>query len=153
MQKNHLTILLLIIIVTLLGVWFFSRHDANYRATRPTSRASSITNLVENRKTKITDNYYLTASFSERPKVGTIMLKVEIVDKKGNKITLPKIITNYDMPSMRGHHPSGDVALSLSRNNDYIAPVHLVMRGAWEVVIKVLEKDKEIYLGHILFTI
>ena len=147
MKQKYLTISLLIVIAALVGAIVLS--NSKHLKTSGDNQVE----LIENQKIKITDNYHLIYSFSEKPKVGTIMFKAALYDKRGSKTIGPRIVINYDMPSMRGHHPSGDVTLTSNRNHDYIAPVHLVMRGDWEITIRIFEEDKEVYFGKILFNI
>ncbi len=56
------------------------------------------------------------------------------------------------MPSMKSHD-SGDIAFQTNNKQDYLLPVNVVMRGNWEVRLKILKADKEVLSGNIEFKI
>ncbi len=91
--------------------------------------------------------------FNEKPKMGTAFLKIQVFNKKGDKIT-PFVITGRsDMPSMRGAHDSGDVEFKLNKKNDYLLPVNVVMPGDWEVRVIFLKDGKPVFYGSITFDV
>jgi len=105
------------------------------------------------RKYEIGDGNYLTYNFSEKPKMGTVILKIQIFNKKGEQITPYLVKGRSDMPSMRGAHDSGDVEFKLNRKNDYLLPVNIVMPGDWEVRVTFFIDGKPVYFGSITFDV
>ncbi len=105
------------------------------------------------KKCPIGEDYYFIYSFDKKPQLGTIILKVELFDKAGQRVTDLKIIGDSGMPSMKGHHDSGDVEFKLNKKGDYLLPVNIVMPGDWEVKLKFLKGEAIIYRGSIRFDI
>jgi hypothetical protein len=104
-------------------------------------------------KCPINENYYFKYGFDKKPQLGTLILKVELFDKAGQQVTDLKITGDSGMPSMKGHHDSGDVAFQLNKKGDYLLPVNVVMPGDWEVKLKFFKGDEVIYRGSIQFDI
>ncbi|OGD26619.1 MAG: hypothetical protein A2Y56_09725 [Candidatus Aminicenantes bacterium RBG_13_63_10] len=94
-----------------------------------------------------------TYEFSEKPKLGMVVLKIQVFDKKKNKIS-PFIITGRsDMPSMRGAHDSGEQEFKLNKMNNYLLPMNVVMPGDWEVRLTFLRDGKVVFRGRLLFDV
>jgi hypothetical protein len=104
-------------------------------------------------KCPIGNDYYFKYSFDKKPQLGTVILKIELFNKDGQQETGLKIIGDSGMPSMKGHHDSGDVAFQLNKKGDYLLPVNVVMPGDWEVRLKFIKGDQVIYRGSIRFDI
>lgn len=105
------------------------------------------------KKYEIGDDIYFIYEFSERPKIGTIVLKIRVFNKKGEKITPYAIKGRSDMPSMRGAHDSGDIDFKLNKKNDYLLPVNIVMPGGWEVRMTFIKDGKPVFFGSIAFDV
>ena len=99
------------------------------------------------KKCRIGEDYYFTYRFVQPPKMGTAILRVQLFDKSGQRITDLEVTGISGMPSMRGAHDSGDVAFQLNKKGDYLLPVNVVMAGEWEVKLRFLRAKKVIYLG------
>jgi hypothetical protein len=95
----------------------------------------------------------LVYEFNEKPKMGTAFLKIQIFNKKGDKITPFVLQGRSDMPSMRGVHDSGSVEFKLNKKNDYLMPVNVVMPGDWEVQVTILKDGKPVFYGSITFDV
>ena len=104
-------------------------------------------------KCPIGNDYYFTYSFDKKPQIGTIILKIELYNKEGQRDSGLKIIGDSGMPSMKGHHDSGDVVVQLNKKGDYLLPVNVVMPGDWEIKLKFQKGDQIIYKGSIRFDI
>jgi hypothetical protein len=91
--------------------------------------------------------------FNEKPKMGTAFLKIQVFNKKGDKVTPFVIVGRSDMPLMRGAHDSGNVEFKLNKKNDYLLPVNVVMPGDWEVQVTFLKDGKPIFYGSITFDV
>jgi len=105
------------------------------------------------KKYDLGDGNYAVYDFSEKPKMGTVILKIQVFDKKGVQITPYALKGRSDMPSMRGAHDSGDVDFKLNKKNDYLMPVNIVMPGDWEVRVTFLKDGKPVFYGSITFDV
>ena len=105
------------------------------------------------KKCPIDDQYYFRYEFSERPKMGTVILKIQVFDKANDQVIPFKATGRSDMPSMRGAHDSGDVEFKLNRKNDYLLPVNVVMPGDWEIRVTFWLNEKAVFHGSIRFDV
>lgn len=105
------------------------------------------------RKTAISADLFIVFEFNERPKMGMVILKIQVFDKKGNKVTPLTIQGQSGMPSMPGHHDTVQVDFKLSRKNDYLLPVDVVMPGDWEVRLTFMKDGKPIFFGRVNFDV
>ncbi|MCX5792050.1 MAG: hypothetical protein NTY45_07520 [Elusimicrobia bacterium] len=95
---------------------------------------------------------WFTWKFSEKPKLGTIIAKVQVFTSSGERDTSYEVTGESGMPSMRDHD-SGPVKFQTNRKGDHLLPVNIVMAGEWQLLIR-LQKDKtEAYAGKVLFSI
>ncbi|HEX9920133.1 MAG TPA: hypothetical protein VGB21_01435, partial [Candidatus Methylomirabilis sp.] len=95
--------------------------------------------------------YYFIYSFDKKPKMGMVILKIQVFDQAGKRDTSMEITGNSGMPSMRGAHDSGDVSFQLNKRGDYLLPINIVMPGEWEVTLHFLKDKKPIYSGSFRF--
>lgn len=105
------------------------------------------------KKNELPDGRHFIWEFNQTPKMGTVILRVQIFDQNNKQISNLKIEGRSDMPSMRGHHDSGDVAFKLNHQGIYLLPVNIVMPGEWEIILTFKEGDRVIYRGRILFRV
>lgn len=101
-------------------------------------------NLKADTKVEINNEVSFVYNFVERPKVGDVILKIQLNNQTADNI---KVYTEYDMPSMRGHHASGKVEFKRNRSGDYVLPIHFAMPGDWEIKLYFEQDEKEIYSG------
>jgi hypothetical protein len=99
------------------------------------------------------NGYYLIYGFDKTPKLGTVIMKVEIFTKEGKKDTSFDLKGDAGMPSMRGAHETGDKAFALSKKGDYLLPVNIVMPGDWEIRLTVAKDGKVIMRGRTNFDV
>jgi hypothetical protein len=85
--------------------------------------------------------------------MGMIVLKIQVFDKDGKQVTPLTIQGRSGMPSMPGHHDSGQVDFKLSRKNDYLLPVDVVMPGDWEVQLTFMKDGKAVFFGRVNFDV
>jgi hypothetical protein len=104
-------------------------------------------------KVPLGDGYYLQYGFDKKPKLGTVIMKVEIFTKEGRKDTGFEVKADAGMPSMRGAHETGERPFQLSRKGDYLLPINIVMPGDWEIRLSVLRTGKVIFRGRYNFDI
>ena len=105
------------------------------------------------KKVPFGNGYYLIYGFDKRPKLGTVIMKVEIFDNAGKKDTSLQVKADAGMPSMRGAHDTVDQAFTLSKKGDYLLPINIVMPGDWEIRLTVIKNGNPIFLGRYNFDI
>ncbi len=106
-----------------------------------------------NKKCQINDDYYFKYEFSEKPKMGMVILKIQVFDKKNDQVVPFKATGRSDMPSMRGAHDSGDVEFKVNKVNNYLLPINIVMPGDWEIRVVFSLNDKPVFHGSIKFDV
>ncbi len=105
------------------------------------------------KKCWINEELYFTYKFSEKPKMGTVILVIQVFNKNGDKLAPYLIKGRSDMPSMKGAHDSGDQEFKLNKRNDYLLPVNIVMPGDWEVRLTLLKDGKPLFYGSLTFAV
>lgn len=105
------------------------------------------------KKNWIGEAAYFTWEFDQKPKMGPVILKVQLFDKSGSRIQDLEITGRADMPSMAGAHDSGEVPFKLNKKGDYLLPVNVVMPGGWEVRLTFSRNGIVIFRGRILFDV
>jgi hypothetical protein len=104
-------------------------------------------------KVVINNDYYIVCGFDRKPKMGTVILKVSVYTKDGNKDTSLELAADSGMPSMRGAHDTGDLPMQLSRNKEYLLPINIVMPGEWEIRLTIKKAGKVMYRGSCRFDV
>jgi hypothetical protein len=105
------------------------------------------------KKCWIHEEMYFAYKFSEKPKMGTVILIVQVFNKKGDQLTPFTIEGRSDMPSMRGAHDSGEQEFKLNKKGDYLLPVNIVMPGDGEVRLTFLKDGKPVFYGGLTFNV
>lgn len=96
-------------------------------------------------KYQLSKNLFLSYEFNDKVKIGTVIFKVSLYDSNNNKITNYQIFVSISMPDMPGAHDSSKI-MSVNKNNIYLAPLDFVMRGYWEISLRIADLDgKENY--------
>lgn len=98
-------------------------------------------------KVTINNDYYVIYGFDKKPKMGTVILKVSVYTKDGNKDTSLEVAADSGMPSMRGAHDTGDLPMQISRNKEYLLPINIVMPGEWEIRLTIKKSGKVMFRG------
>lgn len=107
---------------------------------------------AQDERMALPDGGWFTWRFTEKPKLGTPIARVQVFDKAGAQVTGYEVIGEYGMPSMR-YHDSGPVKFQLNKKGDYLLPVNIVMAGEWELKIRVMKGKEKIHEGSVLFNI
>ena len=105
------------------------------------------------KKVPIGTDYYLIYGFDKKPKLGQLIMKVEIFTKEGKKDTSMEVKADAGMPSMKGAHETGDRPFKLSKKGDYLLPINIVMPGDWEIRLTLLKGGKIIFKGSYQFDV
>ena len=105
------------------------------------------------KKIPIEGGYYLIYSFDKKPKLGMVIMKVEIFTGEGKKYTSLEAKGDAGMPSMKGAHETGDRPFTVSKKGDYLLPVNIVMPGDWEIRLTLLKEGKVIFRGRYNFDV
>ena len=99
------------------------------------------------KKVSVGSDYYLIYGFDKKPKLGTVIMKVEIFSKEGKKDTSFEVKADAGMPSMKGAHETGEKPFALSKKGDYLLPIDVVMPGGWEIRLTLSKAGKVIFRG------
>jgi hypothetical protein len=99
------------------------------------------------KKVMIGNDYYFIYDFDKKPKMGTVILKVELFTMDGKKDTTFEIKGDAGMPSMKGAHDTGERPFKLSQKGVYLLPVDIVMPGDWEIRLTFSKGGKVIFRG------
>lgn len=105
------------------------------------------------KKCWINTEEYFIYGFDKKPKLGTVILKIQVFAKSGEKKSPFEIKGQYDMPTMRGAHDSGLQAFKLSQKGDYLLPLNIMMPGEWEVLLTLSSAEKAVYYGRLKFIV
>jgi len=105
------------------------------------------------KKVPIGNDQYIIYGFDKKPKLGTVIMKVEIFTKEGKKDTSFEVRADSGMPSMKGAHEAGDQPFKLSKKGDYLLPINIVMPGDWEIRMTLLKDGKVIFRGSYQFDV
>jgi hypothetical protein len=104
-------------------------------------------------KVQIGSGYYMVYGFDKKPKLGTVIMKVDIFKGEGERDTSFQVKGDSGMPSMRGAHETGDRVFQLSRKGSYLLPIDIVMPGDWEIRLTILRDGKVFFRGRYNFDI
>jgi hypothetical protein len=105
------------------------------------------------KKVPLPGGFYALYSFDKKPKLGMLIVKVEIFSQDGKKDTSFEIKGDSGMPSMKGHHDTGEQPFQLSKKGDYLLPVNIVMPGDWEIRLTFLKDGKVQFRGSYPFDV
>jgi len=105
------------------------------------------------KKNRIDDLLYFVYKFTTPPRMGTVVLKVQVFDKSGKKNTSFLIQAEYGMPAMPGAHDSGRQEMSLNKAGNYLLPLNLVMPGEWELKLTFFKGSRAIFRGRTRFDV
>ncbi|MFA6034408.1 MAG: hypothetical protein WC889_16025 [Myxococcota bacterium] len=98
-------------------------------------------------------NHYFVYGFDKQPKLGAIIMKVEIFTLDGKRDTSFLVKGDMDMPSMRGAHSTGEKVFSKSKKGFYLFPASIVMPGDWEFRFTFEKNGETVFRGGYLFDV
>lgn len=104
-------------------------------------------------RTSIGGGMTLTYDFDRMPAMGTVIVKVQVLDRAGRRVTSLRITGDSGMPSMGGMHDSGEVPFKLNKKGVYLLPVDVVMPGTWEVKLRLMKGNDLVFAGRIVFDV
>jgi hypothetical protein len=122
-----------------------------FAATSPAARVVYQPLPKPGEKVSLDADHYFIYGFEKQPKLGVVIMRVEIFSRDGKHDTSFVVKGDADMPSMRGAHSNGEKEYSLSAKGAYLKPVRLVMPGDWEVTFVFMKKGKVVFRGAYLF--
>lgn len=105
------------------------------------------------KKVPFGNGYYLIYGFDKKPKLGTLIMKVEIFTGQDQKDTSLEVKAETHMPSMPGAHATGERLFKISNKGDYLLPIRIVMPGDWEIKITVGKDGQVIFRGRYDFDV
>jgi hypothetical protein len=100
------------------------------------------------KRVDIGDNYYFTYRFDKTPKIGVVVLKVQVFSniKKGARVKDFEITGLSGLASREGAGLTGG-QFKLNRLGDYLLPINFSSRGEWEVRLGFKKDGKDLYYG------
>ncbi len=104
-------------------------------------------------KTRIDNDLYAVYDFDKKPSMGSVIVRIQVFDNDGKRVTSLNITGDSGMPAMQGAHDSGDVVFKLNKKGVYLMPVNIVMPGDWEIKLKFMKEKKVIFYGVIKFDV
>jgi hypothetical protein len=161
-MKKYLIFMLFLLIISFLALPLYgesykgqksiSKEDLS--STSVTKQAVTYTPMPDpGKKVPIGNGYYLIYNFNKKPKLGTVIMKVDIYTAEDKKGTSLVVKADAGMPSMRGAHETGDRPFQLSKNGSYLLPISIVMPGDWEIRLTVLKDGQVIFRGRYNFDV
>ena len=106
----------------------------------------------QGKKVQMNENLYFKYSFDKKPKLGTVILKVEVFNKKGKRDTTLAVTGHSGMPSMKGAHDATS-GFKLNKKGAYLMPVNIVMPGEWEIKLELRKGTEAPYRGYFRFKV
>jgi hypothetical protein len=119
-------------------------------AAKPAPEPAPVLLAGEGRSCALPGGLHFFYRFASRPKLGTVVLKVQVFGPDGARVTALKISGRTSMPQMKDMD-SGEQGFKLNRKGDYLLPVDIGMPGGWEVVLSFYKGSQRIYRGKIGF--
>ena len=119
----------------------------------PQEPSEEITVLKPGERFAVSDGIYGKWEFNQKPQIGMVILKIQLFDKNDVKISTLAITGDSGMPSMSGHHDSGDVPFKLNKAQNYLLPVNVVMPGDWQVKLIFSQGEKVLLRAAIRFDV
>ena len=104
-------------------------------------------------KVALPDGFYFIYGFDKKPKLGTLIIKVDIFTREGKLDTSFEVKADAGMPSMKGTHETGERTFTLSNKGDYLLPISIVMPGDWEVRVVMKLNGQAVHHGSIRFDV
>ncbi|MHB8054746.1 MAG: hypothetical protein ACYDH3_05820 [Candidatus Aminicenantales bacterium] len=153
MKRRLLPLALLLITLVALAPLSSASTSISFQTTAAQSEIIWTPVPGPGKKCPINDDYYFKYEFSEKPKMGMVILKIQVFDRDKNQVVPFEAVGRADMPEMRGTHDSGDVEFKVNKVNNYLLPVNVVMPGEWEIKVVFLLNDKAVFHGNIKFDV
>ena len=149
--KKSFTFILLFLVTSLLPLTLYGEGRQMHTAVSHNDASVSAEMKVSDypvmpgpgKKVQLGNGNYFIYKFDKQPKLGTVIIKVEIFDSKDKKDTSMEITGDAGMPSMRGAHDTGDRPFALSNKGAYLLPVNIVMPGEWEIKLTIKKAGKD----------
>ncbi len=154
--KHSFTIALLLLVTSLLPLPIYGEDHQMHKSmnSKDASGSAEVKKAPDyplmpgpGKKVQLESGYYLTYKFDKKPKLGTVIIKVEVFNSQDKKDTSMEIVGDSGMPSMRGAHDTGDRPFTLSNKGDYLLPINIVMPGGWEIRFTIKKAGKVIFRG------
>ena len=161
-MKTKLLIFFVLLTIALLGVPLFAENKPGHEPESSKNSLAASGNEYSpvypsmpepGKRVPIGNDRYFIYSFDKKPKLGTLIMKVQIYTAGGKKDTSLEVRADSDMPSMKGAHETGDRTFTLSKKGDYLLPVNIVMPGDWEIRLTIIKEGKVIFRGRCNFDV
>ncbi len=146
---------LILFVLVILLAWLPLSAESQQKQKTKSGPAASVaeqtpvypTMPAPGKKVLVGSDHYLIYGFDKKPKLGTLIIKVEVFTKDGKKDTSMEVKADSGMPSMKGAHETGDRSFKVSKKGDYLLPIDIVMPGDWEIRLTLVKEGKVIFRG------
>jgi hypothetical protein len=153
--KKSVTIIVFFLVTSFLPLTIYGEDHQMHKTMNRNDTSASVEMKAPDypvipgpgKKVQLGEGNYLIYNFDKKPKLGTVIIKVEIFNSKDKKDISMEITGDAGMPSMRGAHDTGDRPFALSNKGAYLLPVNIVMPGEWEIKLTIKRAGKVIFRG------
>ena len=156
-KKNYVSFMLLVALIVLLPLCLYGedpKHGKPMGTKESAAQEQAYAPMPDpGKKVPMGGGHYLIYGFDKKPKLGTVIIKVEIFNGEGKRETSMEVKADAGMPSMRGAHETGEQAFKLSKKGDYLLPISIVMPGGWEIRVTIAKEGKVIFRGRYNFDV
>jgi hypothetical protein len=154
MVRNEATLLVwLVLLLSPPLVCAQAMHDHKTTRTDTAADTEKYPSLPKpGEKVPLDPGHSFTYGFDRPPKLGTVIVKVQVLTTAGQPDTSFTVQADADMPMMRGAHSTGFREFKLSKRGDYLLPVTLVMPGEWEIRFLFSKDGAPVFRGSHVFS-
>lgn len=99
------------------------------------------------------DGDYFVYGFDKDPKMGTVILKIQVFDDKVIKDSSYDIYGYLSMTAMPEMNGGSDKKFLLNKKGDYLCPFDITMPGEWGMKLKFIKGGKQIHEESLKFNI
>jgi hypothetical protein len=142
-----------VIIVVLFALLTIPSLYAGSVETSGNGRAATFASMpAPGEKVAIGNDMYMIYGFVEKPKMGPVIMKIQVFDKNDEKDRSVGITADSGMPSMPSMGTDHATCM-LNKKGDYLVPINITMPGDWEVKITITKHGKVMYRGSYRFDV
>jgi hypothetical protein len=149
-HRSKLSSVIIILLSTLLPAPALYAGSGNTSGTQ--HAATFVSMPAPGEKVPIGNGMYMIYGFVEKPKMGPVIMKIQVFDKNNEKDRSVGITADSGMPSMPSMGTDHATCM-LNKKGDYLVPINMTMPGDWEVKITITKHGKVMYRGSYRFDV
>ncbi len=105
------------------------------------------------KKVPIGNGAYLIYGFDKKPKMGTVIMKVEVYTPDGKQDTSLEVLARLRHAFHEGRPRNRRPALQAFQKRGISLPINIVMPGDWEIRLTIKKDGKVIFRGSYKFDV